>query len=112
MYQRFSILSSLALAAAASRVQPLEIRLPAQLQDELITLPMIMSANRKKIDVSVTMISTMAVVIQTSFQVGHVTFDISWRTSSMNVKRVSSPSAHDPCEPPELERLSPLACLV
>ena len=40
-----------------------------------------MSASRKKIDASATMISTMMVVIQTSFQVGHVTFDVSWRTS-------------------------------
>jgi len=38
---------------------------------------MIKSTNRKKIDVSVTMTSTMAVVIQTSFQVGHVTFETS-----------------------------------
>ena len=31
------------------------------------------SARRKNVDVSATMISTMIVVIQTSFQVGHVT---------------------------------------
>ena len=48
-----------------------------------------MSAIRKNTDVSVTMTSTMAVVIHTSFQVGHVTFDTSWRTSSMNVKGIS-----------------------
>ncbi len=45
---------------------------------------MIRSVNKKKIDVSATITSTMVVVIQTSFQVGHVTFDVSWRTSSMN----------------------------
>ena len=38
---------------------------------------MIWSAIRKNIEVSATMRSTMAVVIQTSFQVGHVTFDTS-----------------------------------
>ena len=32
------------------------------------------------------MTRTMAVVIQTSFQAGHVTFDTSWRTSSMNCR--------------------------
>ena len=35
------------------------------------------SARRKNVDVSATMISTMIVVIQTSFQVGHVTFEVS-----------------------------------
>ena len=40
-----------------------------------------MSASRKNTDVKATITSTMAVVIQTSFQVGHVTFDTSWRTS-------------------------------
>ncbi len=45
---------------------------------------MTMSVSRKNTEVSATMIRTMVVVIQTSFQVGHVTFDVSWRTSSMN----------------------------
>ena len=45
---------------------------------------MTMSVTRKNTEVSATMTSTMAVVIQTSFQVGHVTLDVSWRTSSMN----------------------------
>ena len=40
-----------------------------------------MSVSRKNTEVSATITSTMAVVIQTSFQVGHVTFDTSWRTS-------------------------------
>jgi hypothetical protein len=44
---------------------------------------MIMSVIRKNTAVSVTITSTMAVVIQTSFQAGHVTLDVSWRTSSM-----------------------------
>src|SRR5436190_7650587 len=47
------------------------------------TLLITMSVSRKNTEVSATMISTMVVVIQTSFQVGHVTFDVSWRTSSM-----------------------------
>ena len=41
------------------------------------TLEMIMSVNRKNIDVRATITSTMAVVIHTSDQVGHVTFDTS-----------------------------------
>jgi len=45
---------------------------------------MIMSVSRKNTDVSATMTSTIAVVIQTSFHEGHVTFAVSWRTSSMN----------------------------
>jgi hypothetical protein len=49
-----------------------------------VTCDMIMSANRKNTAVSVTITRTIAVVIHTSFQVGHVTFDVSWRTSSMN----------------------------
>ena len=51
-----------------------------------ITRPMIMSVNRKNTDVSATITSTMAVVIHTSFQAGHVTLDVSWRTSSMKLK--------------------------
>ena len=41
------------------------------------TLEMTMSVNRKNIDVRATITRTMAVVIQTSFQVGQVTFDTS-----------------------------------
>jgi hypothetical protein len=46
--------------------------------------PMTMSVTRKNTEVAATMTSTMVVVIQTSFQVGHVTFAVSWRTSSTN----------------------------
>jgi len=42
-----------------------------------MTQEMIMSVNRKKIAVNVTITSTMTVVIQTSFQVGHVTLETS-----------------------------------
>ena len=57
---------------------------------------MIMSANRKNTDVSATMTSTMAVVIHTSFQVGHVTFDVFLAHLLDEVKRVLHTSAHDP----------------
>ena len=52
---------------------------------------MTVSVTRKNIEVRATMTNTMAVVIQTSFQVGHVTFDTSWRTSSMKVNGFFTP---------------------
>ena len=95
MYQRLLIIRS----CSSSRLSPPRRRLPhgcehfpascsfgrllSQLSTNCTTLPMTMSVSRKNTEVSATMISTMVVVIQTSFQVGHVTFDVSWRTSSM-----------------------------
>ena len=83
MYQRLLILSSLDPPGPRPRAAIRDAVYRPNCRMNCITLPMIMSANRKNTDVSVTITSTMAVVIQTSFQVGHVTFDVSWRTSSM-----------------------------
>ena len=77
MYQRFVILATLARRCSHPEI------VPTQLQHEL-DQPMIWSVDQEEDRRQRTMTSTMAVVIQTSCQVGHVTFDVSWRTSWMN----------------------------
>ena len=90
-YQRLLIISSISPLApappSAARLRALPCVPTAycpSLSTNRTTLLITMSVSRKNTEVSATMISTMVVVIQTSFQVGHVTFDVSWRTSSMN----------------------------
>ena len=91
MYQRLLI----DLVSSSSRLSPPLRRLPhgcehsacvlrcvlaayrPSLSTNCTRLLMTMSVSRKNTEVSATMISTMVVVIQTSFQVGHVTFDVS-----------------------------------
>ena len=90
MYQRLLIISSISPLAPPRRLPHGCEHFPAvptaycpSLSTNRTTLLITMSVSRKNTEVSATMISTMVVVIQTSFQVGHVTFDVSWRTSSM-----------------------------
>src|SRR5262245_55510563 len=81
MYQRLAIIASLALKSVTRTSEPPTYCPNRRMQRT--SEPTHLSVSRKNTDVSATITSTMAVVIQTSFQVGHVTFDTSWRTSCM-----------------------------
>ncbi|MFT5507633.1 MAG: hypothetical protein ACI89J_000697 [Hyphomicrobiaceae bacterium] len=66
----------------------------------LTSQPIAWSASMKKIDASVTMISTAIVVTQVSFRVGQVTLATSWRTSCTNLNgfTLAKPFVSNPCD--------------
>jgi hypothetical protein len=84
MYQRFAIAALSGRVCCARFVDTSSSALGRQCgppKTNRTSQPRTWSVKRKNIDASVTITKTMRVVIHTSFQVGHVTLEVSWRTS-------------------------------